>query len=220
MVVSTLTQLTWLRDSTTVFGLAASGAIWVTLCPQALSYNSAGFCTEAVTGGEVWSVGGGYVDPIFTIVDTNQYRPAEACLGINYGVTLSPTALGGSGYPDETVAYTLTVTNTGDTPDAYSVLVTSTWSANDPALVGALFPGESAELLVSVQVPADALPGEQDIATLTVVSQGDGLLSDSAELTTTALAAPAYLAVAHLAPFATDPGTAVTVTVDGTPGAD
>ena len=50
---------------------------------------------------------------------------------------------------------------------------------------------------------------------LTVVSQGDGLLSDSAELTTTALAAPAYLAVAHLAPFATDPGTAVTVTVDG-----
>ena len=135
MVVSTLTQLTWLRE---LDHSLWPGGVWSNMgdpLPQALSYNSAGFCTEAVTGGEVWSVGGGYVDPIFTIVDTNQYRPAEACLGYNYGVTLSPTALGGSGYPDETVAYTLTVTNTGDTPDAYSVLVTSTWSASAPALV-------------------------------------------------------------------------------------
>jgi hypothetical protein len=170
-------------------------------------------CTEAMSGGEVWATGGGF--SLSLLYDTNLYHPAEPCLGYNYALALDPAAQDGSGKPGEVVTYTLTVTNSGDTPDAYSVLVTSDWAAEAPEMIGALDPGKSAELLVTVEVPDDASPDEQDTATLLVTSQGDHSQDASASLTTTALAVLAHLGVAHLAPFAIDPGTAVTVTLDG-----
>jgi N-acetylneuraminic acid mutarotase len=157
--------------------------------PQALVANSAGFCTEAISGGEVWSVGGIYYKaPDVFFVDSVSYRPVgEPCLGYNYGMTLAPAALGGSGKPGEIVNHTLTVTNTGDTPDAYTVLVTSDWAAEAPEMVGALYPGESVSLLVTVTVPLDVLAGEQGVALVTVTSQGDPAAMAQATLTTTAL---------------------------------
>jgi len=184
----------------------------------AISQGNTSACTNALLGGEVWSTGGGYIDDDGNphIYYSNLFHPAEACLGYNYAATLAPTALGYFGYPGEVVTYTLTVTNSGDTPDAYDVLVTSTWPASAPVIIGALDPGESVELLVTVEVPSDAAPGEQDVATITITSQGNPDVSASADLTTTALEVYAHLEVGHLAPFAADPGTAVTVTLDGT----
>ena len=45
--------------------------------PTGLTANNAGFCTNAVTGGEVWSDGG--VDISFVWHADNQYKSAEAC---------------------------------------------------------------------------------------------------------------------------------------------
>jgi hypothetical protein len=56
------------------------GGSWTNIgdpIPTAFSANNAGFCTAAVTGGEVWSVGGLSAGGIF---GDNQYRPTgEAC---------------------------------------------------------------------------------------------------------------------------------------------
>jgi len=49
--------------------------------PTGLTAMRGGFCTQAVTGGEVWSLGG--IDPSFFFVGTNQYRSAEACVTLD-----------------------------------------------------------------------------------------------------------------------------------------
>lgn len=56
--------------------------------PVALSAHKGGFCTEAMAGGEVWSVGG-LGTALSFITSTNQYRPSEGCLGIPNAVTVT-----------------------------------------------------------------------------------------------------------------------------------
>ena len=184
----------------------------------AISQGNTSACTNALLGGEIWSIGGGYIDDDWNphAYDSNLFHPAETCLGYNYAVRLAPAVLGYFGYPGEIVAYTLTVTNSGDTPDAYDIELSSAWSALMTYSQGALDTDKSSVITVTVEVPLDAAPGEQDVATVTITSQGDPDVSTSADLTTTALEVFAHLEVGHLAPFAMDPGTAVTVTLDGT----
>jgi hypothetical protein len=157
--------------------------------PDELFLNSAGYCTEAVTGGEVWSVGGAqYVNPTTaSAFDINQYRPAEPCLGYDYALALVPDTQSGEGYRGGTVDYTLTVTNTGDTPDAYTIDLTSTWTTTVSGLGGALDPDQGRAFTVTVEVPAGAALGESDLTTLTLTSQGDPAQVASAGLTTTAV---------------------------------
>ncbi len=151
----------------------------------------AGACTEAITGGETWAVGG--ADSNTIPYNTNLYHPAEPCLGYNYTLSLIPAAQSGEGYRGGTVDYTLTVTNTGDTPDAYTIDLTRTWTTTVSGLDGALDPGQGRAFTVTVEVPAGAALGESDLATLTLTSQGDPAQRASAALTTTA--APRYAVV-------------------------
>jgi hypothetical protein len=56
------------------------GGVWTDLgdpLPIALTANNGGFCTQAVSGGEVWSTAGGDVSLI--IQRGNNYRTSEAC---------------------------------------------------------------------------------------------------------------------------------------------
>jgi uncharacterized membrane protein len=155
--------------------------------PQINAY-PAGACSEALTGGEIWAVGGGLDGN--TLYDTNLYRPAEPCLGYNYAFTLTAATTAISGDPGTSVAYTLIITNTGDTPDAYTPMVTSTWTTTVSGLGGAIDPGHSRAFTVTVEVPAGAAFGDSDMATITLVSQGDPAVSAQVSLTTTA--APVY----------------------------
>jgi len=102
-------------------------------------------CTEAVTGGEIWSTGGSYKGDMGEeyVLDTNLYYPAEPCLGSTFAFTLEPGDLASAGKPGEIVTYTLVVTNTGDLPDAYNIELSSTWSASVSGLEGALDAGQS-----------------------------------------------------------------------------
>jgi hypothetical protein len=122
-----------------------------------------------------------------------------------------------SGAPGETVAYTVWVTNTGNAPDTYDVAVSgNTWATTAPATVGPLAAGEVTTVTVTVEIPAAAANLATDEATVTFTSQTDPTKTAAVETTTTAVAPLARLEVAHLAPFAVDPGTAVTVTLNGT----
>ena len=155
----------------------------------AISQGNTSACTEALLGGEIWSTGGGYIDDdgIVHFYDSNLYYPAEPCLGDTFAFALAPDSQSGSALPGEAVPYLLTITNTGELPDAYSLLVTATWPTEAPEVIGALDLGESQTLVVTVTVPLEAQPGEQDVAQITLTSQGDNSLVGSAALTTVAL---------------------------------
>lgn len=78
------------------------------------------------------------------------------------------------GYPGKTIVYSLTLTNTGSSVDIFDISVGgSIWMATAAPSSTSLDPGESATILVSVQVPSAAEPGESDTALITVISRGD-----------------------------------------------
>ncbi len=104
-----------------------------------------------------------------------------------YGVDLSAATTAQSDYVGATVAYTIVISNTGNVPDTFTVtLAGNSWPTDVAPPSVDLQPGASAELTVSVQIPADAAHGAQDAVMVTATSQGDPEVSDSLELMTTA----------------------------------
>ncbi len=142
---------------------------------------AASTCSEVLTGGEIWAVGGG--DENLQPYNTNYYYPiAEPC--VSFGVDLQPENLATTGMPGEVVNYTLSIHNDGTLDDTYDISVESAWNTTYPATVGPIPPGESTELLVSVEIPGDAYAGDSDSATVIATSQGDPTAADEASLTT------------------------------------
>jgi uncharacterized membrane protein len=112
-----------------------------------------------------------------------------------YGVTISPDD-SKTGYPGEVVVYEVVITNTSNGPtDSFTMtLGTSAWTTNlDTPVVGPLDPGESATVHVSVIVPLDAAPPDQDTVHVTVTSVGDPTKSAVAVLTTSVTMTNIYL---------------------------
>ena len=92
--------------------------------------------------------------------------------------------------PADTITYTVRVTNSGNGPtDSYTVtLGSSTFPASlDQSVVGPLNSNEYADVHVTVEVPAGALPGTIDTVDVTATSQADSSVSDSASLSTTVI---------------------------------
>jgi 2',3'-cyclic-nucleotide 2'-phosphodiesterase (5'-nucleotidase family) len=135
-----------------------------------------------------------------------------------YSVELTPAEAAQTGAPGDTVMYTLELTNTGSLSNTFEVTYTgNAWDVLLSETSIELGAGESAALDVTVTIAEDAEDGDMDVVTIEV--NGDGGAMAASELTTTAevIVPTARLAVGHLAPFAMDPGTAVTVTLNGTP---
>ncbi|HWQ84957.1 MAG TPA: hypothetical protein VN363_10345, partial [Anaerolineales bacterium] len=102
-----------------------------------------------------------------------------------YGVVLSPddTHAGAAG---TTVIYNLTVSNTGDVSDTFSLASAgNTWTTLLSTSSIPLAAGASGDFTVSVSIPDGASGGESDMATITATSQVDPTITDSAVLTTT-----------------------------------
>ena len=102
----------------------------------------------------------------------------------NFGVT--PLAVAQSGNPGAAVVYTLQITNTGNTPDMFTVGVTHAWPTAAPTTIGPLAAGASVSANFTVTVPANALSGASDIAAVTFTSQSVPSQTISSTLTTTA----------------------------------
>jgi len=159
------------------------GGAWTDLGDPLPQVNSmpASACSEAVEGGEIWSIGGRYTQ--YNIYDTLYYRPAEACFNFYFGDLLEEE-LNASAMPGETASYTLRLLNAGVLTDTFDISASGLWTVTVPITVGPVAPGVTVPLLVSVEVPPGAAPMDWDTAVITVTSQGDPAAEDTAELTT------------------------------------
>jgi hypothetical protein len=103
-----------------------------------------------------------------------------------YGVELSP-AQAQTGRIGTTVNYVVQITNTGDIADVFDLSASgNTWGTTLAMGSIALNPGETGSFTVMVDVPAGAVNNATDSATITADSQGDGAVSGTTTLTTTA----------------------------------
>jgi uncharacterized membrane protein len=102
------------------------------------------------------------------------------------GVLLTPAADAQAGDPGATVVYTLTLENTGNIADTFTVEAAGAWAVNLPVDTFNLAAGETADFVVEVTIPAGAMAGASDVTTVTATSAFDDGVSDSSALTTTA----------------------------------
>ncbi len=149
-------------------GVAISAVTHITYTPAADFYGLETF-TYTVSDGQ-----GGYDSAMVAVTVT----PVCDC-----AVELEPPAAAQTGDAGTTITYTLRVTNSGDCADVLDVTVVALWPAEAPATVGPLAAGAGTDVVVTVTIPAEA--GNQDVATVTFTSQGDGEVSAASVLTTT-----------------------------------
>ncbi|MBK8433368.1 MAG: hypothetical protein IPL28_19695 [Chloroflexi bacterium] len=103
-----------------------------------------------------------------------------------YGVQLSADEAQ-TVVPSETITYTVSITNTGDVTDTFDLAVGgNTWTTTLSVPTIELAAAEMGNFEVVVAVPAGAWAGEEDVATVTAVSQADNAASDAVVLTSTA----------------------------------
>ncbi len=115
-----------------------------------------------------------------------------------YGAELTPPTFSSEGVAGSTVNYTLTLTNSGELPTGYSVAVArtggETWTFNfNPPTVPTLQPGASANINVTVTIPAGATSGQSTVLNVTATATADPMPSqanDATVLTTTVNAPP------------------------------
>jgi hypothetical protein len=121
--------------------------------------------------------------------------PNEVWFNANFGSSLTPEASTGSGFPGDTVTYTLTLANTGDLSDTYTMTVASEWPAVGPSALGPISRSLGVSFVVTVTVPMEIMYGESDVATVTATSHGDPRAMTSATLTTTVESLRTYLPI-------------------------
>ena len=110
-----------------------------------------------------------------------------------YGVDLLPASATATGKPGGTITYTLTLSNTGNMSDTYTIAGSVSgkpWTTNWPPTVGPVAGGGIAQVDVTVQISSTASDGDQSYVVITAASQGDPTKSDTSVLTTTATTQP------------------------------
>ncbi|MBN2001895.1 MAG: PKD domain-containing protein [Anaerolineae bacterium] len=104
-----------------------------------------------------------------------------------YGLALAAESAQQAGAPGATVAYALSVHNPGYAADRYTVAVAGNdWPAQSVSILGPVNRGQSAALVVAVDVPLDAVLGSAGAVTVTVASENDPTQIGTEILTTTA----------------------------------
>ena len=94
-------------------------------------------------------------------------------------VSISPPEYEGA--PDAELKYTVTIKNTGNAEDNFTLGKTQTknWGLGLPTLVGPLGPGEDNSVTLKVLIPSDAESGTDDKITVTATSRADPSVSDN-----------------------------------------
>ena len=127
-------------------------------------------------------------------VDGNWGVPGAVFLTVGeaHAVSLSPSFSTQYGIPGQIVTYTLVVENLGTASDTFAVDLTSNWTAEAPVEIANLTGCSQVILTVTVEVPASALGGMSDVATVVVTSLGDPAQSATAQLMTQATGTPSH----------------------------
>ncbi|MFQ6130187.1 MAG: FixG Ig-like domain-containing protein [Candidatus Hadarchaeaceae archaeon] len=137
-----------------------------------------------------------------------------------YGVSTSISPSYSVGLVGTRLAYTVTVRNTGNVSDTYSLTVTDTagWSPSISPTSLSLSAGESGTAALSVTIPEGAESGTEDTITVTATSETDVTASDSSTCVARAevvLPPPARFELSNLIirPATVLPGDIVTISV-------
>jgi uncharacterized membrane protein len=171
------------------------GTTWIG-APQPYNVNATISAHEDATSGEYIIV---LSKPAGTVQVSNPPSATRAKLDDNfathiivhltqaeYGLLLEPQQEVLYGDPAETVEYTLTLTNSGNTTDTFGITFEGNdWDVHLAEDEFTLEAGESATVNVQVNIPPEAMAGEFDAVTITATSAGDEHLSASSTLTTT-----------------------------------
>lgn len=109
-------------------------------------------------------------------------------VGIRLGVAVSPATATEAGKAGGSASYELTITNTGNYTDTFTVAANGEWplTLSPATALGPLPPGGRRSLTVTVDIPASAGLGDSDVATITVHSQTDAAVFARASLQTLA----------------------------------
>jgi subtilisin-like proprotein convertase family protein len=133
------------------------------------------------------------------------------------GLEVTPPTDALSGEPGSTVTYAVSVTNSGSCQDTYDVSVSgNAWTTGAPLKAGPLAAGASTSFDVTVDIPAEALPGDSDQAQITVASQSNPAMQDDSLLTTTVVGIAPEATFASNTPVTVGELASFTPTVAGT----
>ncbi len=191
--VSTTFSITNTGMTVDRFSIELTGAQWQASAPQQIGPLSAGMtATLPVTVAVPAEALYGATDSVTVTVSSvgAPSRKAQATLRTSadalYQVQLGPTVLQAGGEIGTAVRHTLTLTNSGNITDAYSLsLAGATWPTTLTPTLLTLPPRVAAPLSVTVIVPWKAFTGESDTVQLTAAGTG---VTAHAEITTVALA--------------------------------
>jgi hypothetical protein len=104
-----------------------------------------------------------------------------------YGLSVTPLNPSLFAQAGESVAYTLSVANTGSLAENYSLTVSgNSWSTTGPAETGVIGAGEKADVVFTVSIPDEVTDLSQDVALVTISAQTNPALRVIVNLTTTA----------------------------------
>ena len=107
---------------------------------------------------------------------------------VNPAVLLAPTSPAKTGAPGIQVTYVITITNTGDYTDTFTLGSSGVWTSGlSQSSTGPLGAGKSMAVTLTVMIPGSAGNSSSDLTTVTATSALDATVSSSAQVTTTAI---------------------------------
>lgn len=191
-VVTYTLQVTNTSSTSDTFSIAVGAAAWQTEVVANTGLIGSGASLTLPVVVHIPSNAADHAADSVTLTFTSQTDPSRMALAQLtttarlFGVQLSPATAAAQAFPAETITYTLVVTNSGGFADTFAVSITgASWpTLAVPASVGALAPGQTAQLEVIVTIPPGLGGNSVDTALVTVTSQGDPQRSATSTLTT------------------------------------
>jgi uncharacterized membrane protein len=178
---------------TDVYTIAVEGADWATTAPTETASVSPGAVVSASLVVTVPTDALCGASDTITVSVTSQgdgRRAASAVLttgaGPVYGVSAAATPTALFADPGDVASTTVVLTNTGNCRGAFEVSASGRWSVSVPIPVVDVGAGARASVTATVRVPAEALAGDQDVATMHVASRDAPGVIATAMVTTTA----------------------------------
>jgi uncharacterized membrane protein len=188
----TITNTGSISDS---YNLVVEGNHWVTTLPTTAGPLAPGFSEPlTVTVDIPDQVAGGESDRSQVTVSSQSYNDVSASAILTttalavYNLDIDPLLSSATGAPESWITYPITITNTGNVTDSYSIQVNSDWAIDAPTATHHIASGEWITIAFHVNVPGEAHAGESDIAQLQFTSQGDGVTSRQSTLISSASA--------------------------------
>jgi len=104
---------------------------------------------------------------------------------VTYSVSVAVSPESQTGLPNDTLDYTVTVTNTGTGADTYDLSISDDygWTLTAPSATSAIASGVFEDIIISLTIPEDAVPETEDEITIIATSQNDPTASDSTTCT-------------------------------------